>query len=224
MRVRVSVATRRAEVLRCQYFIAESYNQHYAIMFSEDVFDLEARIEPYPHRYIMATVEGELVAAMGLYIRETYVERYAGVTDEEIAAELERSGVADQHQGAVKRELTKLVVKDGWHGRGLARLLHDVGHARAFVEADAEGPVLVMVCARLSVYQSLFAPRGVIGSRFLAPFPRYPIHSVYRSEADPMETRMTIPALDVPTELRELSLPYEVDLPERGARKEGDHV
>ena len=29
-------------------------------MFSEDMHDLAARIEPYPHRYLMATVDGEL--------------------------------------------------------------------------------------------------------------------------------------------------------------------
>lgn len=221
MKVLISVANRRADVLRCQYFIAENYNQNYAIMFSEDIYDLEARIEPYPHRYIMATVEGELVAAMGLYTRDTYVERYAGVTEEEIAGELARCGVAEQYAGAVKREMTKLVVKDGWTGRGLARLLHDVGHARAFIDADAGGPVVILVCARRSVYNSLFAPRGVVDSHFLAPFPRYPVHSAYRSEADPMETRVTIPAIDVPQELRDLPLPFETELAERATKKGG---
>ena len=122
MKLHISIASRRSEVLRCQYFIAEIYNKHYQIMFSEDIHNLEARIEPYPHRYLMGTVNGELVAAVGLYTRDTYVERYGAITDEEIQSQLLMAGVADQYQGAVKRELTKLVVKQGWEGLGLARL------------------------------------------------------------------------------------------------------
>lgn len=221
MKIRISIAERRADVLRCQYFIAEHYNEHYGIMFSEDVYDLDARIEPYPQRYIMGTVNGEIVVAMGLYTRETYSERYGGVTEEEIRAALEAAGVAEAYKGHVKRELTKLVVRRGWEGYGLARLLHETAHSDAFIVGDETRPVLITMCALVSFMDRMLAPRGRIRARFLAPFPRYPVHSAYRSDKDPMETRMTIPSLDVPEDLRSRKLPFELELTGRAAREEG---
>lgn len=220
MKFHVSIAERRADVLRCQYFIAESYNKNYDIMFSEDIYDLDARIEPYPQRYLMGTVNGELVAALGLYTRDTYVERYGGVTDEEIQAHLVEAGVADQYEGAVKREVTKLVVKEGWQGFGFIRILHLAAHSRQFLDADAAGPVLVLGCAKVSFLRNIFAPRGRIGSHFLAPFPRYPIHSDYRSEKDPMESRLIIPEVDVPPDVRALTLPLDYEVPDRASKAE----
>lgn len=221
MKFRLSIASRTAEVLRCQYFIAESYNKNFGIMFSEEIHNLEAKIEPYPQRYLMGTIDGELVATLALYTRDTYVERYGQITDEEIEQQLQAAGVADQYQGAVKRELTKLVVKEGWDGHGLARIIHTRAHARAFLEQDTTSPAIVMVCAKVSLLRHMYSPRGVIGSRFLAPFPRYPIHNAYRSDEDPMESRLTIPSLDVPEELRELQFPLEVEIGERPAPKGG---
>lgn len=218
MKLRIAIAERRSDVLRAQYFIAEIYNRHYQIMFSENIHDLEARIEPYPHRYLTGTVDGELVAAIGLYTRDTYVERYGEITEDEIQSQLQSAGVADRYQGAVKRELTKLVVKDGWEGMGLARRLHTVAHAAAFTDAGAAGPVLIMVCGKVSVIEHLFRPRGEVTARFMAPFPRYPVHEEYRSDQDPMESRVTIPAVDVPPQIRGLSLPLELELPERARR------
>lgn len=218
MKLRISIAERRADVLRCQYFIAEIYNKHYGIMFSEDIHDLEARIEPYPQRYLMGTVDGELVTAVGLYTRDTYVERYGCITDEELMAQVAQAGVADLYPSPVKRELTKLVVKEGWEGLGLARLIHTTGHARAFVEAGTDRPVLVLVCAKVSIIDNLFLPKGRVRARFLAPFPRYPVHSDYRSERDPMESRLTIPEVDVPPDVRAQVLPFEVELPQRATK------
>lgn len=217
MRLRIAKAERHSEVLRCQYFIAEIYNKHYDIMFSEDIHNLEARIEPYPQRYLMGTVDGELVAALGLYTRDTYVERYGGITDEEIAAQLEEAGVAPHYGTPRKRELTKLVVKEGWEGFGLARHIHRAGMSRAFVEADADRPVVILVCSKISILRAMFAPRGEARARFLAPFPRYPVHAEYRSERDPMESRLTIPEVDVPAEIRDQVLPLEVEIPDRRA-------
>ncbi|MCB9796158.1 MAG: hypothetical protein H6741_25965 [Alphaproteobacteria bacterium] len=213
MRVELSVAERQSDVLRCQYFIAEIYNRHYDILFSEDMHDLEARIEPYPHRYLMARVEGELVAALGLYERDTYVQRYGGVLSEEIDAQLEAAGVAERYAGWVQRELTKMVVKPGWGSLGLARAVHEISHSPDFMSAGTDAPVLLTVCGKVSFLDRMFQPRGRIGSRFLAPFPRYPMHDAYRSSEDPMESRLIIPALDVPRDLLEARLPREVELP-----------
>lgn len=220
MKVRISIAESRADVLRCQYFIAESYNDRYGIMFSEDVYDLEARIEPYPHRYIMGTVEGEIVVAMGMYTHDTYTQRYGEVTDEDIGAVLEQAGVAEAYAGYVTHELTKLVVRRGWGRYGLARLLHEVAHAESFLVGDEPRPVVVTMCALVSFMEHMLAPKGRISARFLAPFPRYPVHAKYRNDQDPMETRMTIPSLDVPDELRQLRLPVEIELAAPAGRGE----
>ncbi len=221
MKLRLSIASTTADVLRCQYFIAEHYNKHFGIMFSEDIHDLEAKIEPYPHRYLMGTVDGELVATMGLYTHNTYVERYGEITDEDLRLHLEAAGVTAEYQGAEKHELTKLVVREGWEGHGLARLIHVAAHARDFQELDAKGPVLILTCAKVSLLRRMYAPRGAITSRFLASFPRYPIHAAYRSDEDPMESRLTIPSIDVPEELRARRLPDELELHLPGAATGG---
>ncbi|MBK9366252.1 MAG: hypothetical protein IPO67_22990 [Deltaproteobacteria bacterium] len=224
MILRISIAKTRAEVLRCQYFIAEIYNRHYQIMFSEDGHDLDARIEPYPQKYLMGTVDGLLVCAFGLYTRNTYVERYGGLTDEEVLGQLEEAGVADRYVGATRRELTKLVVRDGWESFGLARMILNAAHSRMFCEGDWDGdgrPVLLLICGKVSIIERFWAPKGPVRARYLAPFPRYPVHSEYRSEKDPMQSRLIIPDVDIPAALRELTLPVELEITARAPKVGG---
>ena len=224
MILRISIAKTRAEVLRCQYFIAEIYNKHYQIMFSEDGHDLDARIEPYPQKYLMGTVDGQLVCAVGLYTRNTYVERYGGITDDELQAKLEEAGVSEAYVGATRRELTKLVVRDGWESYGLARTILNAAHSRVFCEGDWDNdgrPVLLLICATMSILDRFFAPKGPVRARYLAPFPRYPIHSEYRSEKDPMQSRLIIPDVDIPAALRELALPVELEITARAPKVGG---
>ncbi|MCK6521351.1 hypothetical protein L6R49_07905 [Myxococcota bacterium] len=224
MLLKISIAKTRAEVLRCQYFIAETYNRRYQIMFSEDSHDLDARIEPYPQKYLMGTVDGLIVCAFALYTRDTYVERYGGITDDEVQAELVASGVVDRYVNATRREITKLVVREGWESFGLARHIFHAALSRGFCEGDwdADGrPVLLLVCATVSILDRFFAPKGPVHSHYLAPFPRYPIHSEYRSEHDPMQSRLIIPEVDIPPEIRELTLPAVFELPARSPKAEG---
>ena len=217
MKFTISVATRRADVLRCQYFIAETYHRRYGIMFSEDLHDIEARIEPYPHRYLVGSVDGELVATLGLYERDTYVARYGGITDEDIAARLAETGMTERYAGATWRELTKLVVRDDWAGHQIARQMVHAGHSRAFTEMGTTVPVLLMACGRPSLFNAIYAPRGAIRSSYLAPFPRYPVHAAYRRDDDPMESRLIIPEVDVPEEIRALEFPLVIEVPEATA-------
>lgn len=224
MILRIAIAKTRAEVLRCQYFIAEIYNKHYQIMFSEDGHDLDARIEPYPQRYLMGTVDGLLVCAFALYTRNTYVERYGGVTDEEIQAQLEAAGVADRYAGATRRELTKLVVREGWESFGLARTILHAAHSRMFYEGgadDPDRPVLLLICGKVSIIERFWAPKGPVRARYLAPFPRYPVHSEYRSDKDPMQSRLIIPEVDIPASIREQSLPVELEITARSPKAGG---
>ncbi len=70
MRVEVRMAHTREDVARCQYAIAEVYNRQYDVVFSEDHHDLEAKIEPWPHRYLMVLHDATLAATIGLYLPE----------------------------------------------------------------------------------------------------------------------------------------------------------
>ena len=49
------------------------------VTFSADSFDLEAKIESWPHAYLFGTWRGDLVCTAGLYLRNTYVERFGDV-------------------------------------------------------------------------------------------------------------------------------------------------
>ena len=74
----------------------------------------------------------------------------------------------------------------------------------------------MVVCAKLSIFRGLHDAVG-IRSRTLKPFPRYAVHERYRSDDDPMESRLVIPELDVPAEHWERPLPREIALPSRAA-------
>ena len=207
----VRVARRYAEVVRCQYLIAEVYNKHYGIVFSKDCVDLHAKIEPYPHKYVMGLVDGEVVAAAGLYLRDTYVERYGQVTDDDLRAAL--GADAGRYDPSRKREYTKLVVKDGFEGSGLGRAFFAASHSRSFLEADASEPTLLVCCAKRSIFTALYDKVG-IHTRNVKPFPYYKVHEKYRSETDPMESRLIAPAIDIPPEWYAHDLPRVVPLRE----------
>ena len=127
MHLEVKIATKRAEILGCQYLIAEAYNHHYDIFFSSDAANLNARIEPYPDRYVMGSLDGTLVATAGLYIRSTYGERYGQVTDDEIHRLLLEAGATQRYSARRKREYTKIVIRPDWQGDRAAFLRYVPG-------------------------------------------------------------------------------------------------
>ena len=210
---------RRAEVVRCQYLIADTYNRHYDIVFSNDSVDLNAKIEPYPDRYVMGLVDGQIVAAAGLYLHNTYVERYGRVTDDEIRAVIEAAGASDRYPTFSKREYTKLVVHRDWEGRGIGRVFFAATHSRDFLNIDRhESPILVS-CAKLSVFRGLYDKVG-IRSRTIKAFPAYRVHELYRSADDPMESRLILPEVDIDARWYDAALPWRFQLAraERGPR------
>ncbi len=100
----------------------------------------------------------------------------------------------------------------------------DAAHCRGFCEGDWDNdgrPVLLLICATMSILDRFFAPKGPVRARYLAPFPRYPIHSEYRSEKDPMQSRLIIPETDIPSELRALTLPVELEISARAPKVGG---
>jgi GNAT superfamily N-acetyltransferase len=212
--VRVQVARSRREILRCQQLIAEVYNKEYEVVFSEDRYDLDAKVEPWPHRYIMALAEQELVAAIGLYLRDTYVERFGDVSQAEIERLLVDAGASGRYAPARKREITKVSVRHDRRGRGYGRFLLTCAHSRDFLELDSPpaAPNLLVCCARRSIWDNMWG-KSEIRTRRIKEFPFYKVHELYRSAEDPMDSRLIIPELDVPQRYYERRIPgqYEVE-------------
>jgi hypothetical protein len=87
-----------------------------------------------------------------------------------------------------------------------------------FVQRDAAQPYILTVCAKLSVFRSLYDDMG-IRTRVIKPFPKYPAHERYRSPTDPMESRLIIPDLDIPSKWYNFRLPAELDLDQKAQRE-----
>jgi hypothetical protein len=208
VKVRLRVARSSADVLSCQRLIAEVYNRHYGVVFSDDIYDLDAKIEPWPHRYLMAFSGEELAVVCGIYLHHTYVERFGLVSDADIAAELEQAGVQRSYDPRVRRELTKLVVAPPWRKLHLSPAVLAAAHSRHFADLDApRAPLLTFCCVR-SIAEGIVTRHG-IRARRLKPFPSYKVHELYRSETNPMDSYLVIPELDVPAAYRDLPIPGE---------------
>ena len=215
MRVQLALAKSRREVLACQYLIAEIYNKDYEVVFSDDSYDLDAKIEPWPHRYLMGSVDGEVVVTAGLYLHSTYVERFGAVSDELIARRIAEAGAAGRFSPARKREITKISVRRDQRRRGLGRFILASAHARDFlqVDADPDEPHVLVSCAKRSIWDGLWHRAG-IRTRPLAPFPDYKVHELYRSPDDPMDSRLVVPEVDVPERWYERRIPGEYEVEE----------
>lgn len=210
MKAQLRIATRQADVLRCRAVIASVYSGEYGVVFSSKHFDLDAKIEPWPHRYVMVEIGGELVATSGLYLHDTYVERYGDVSDAEFATALQSAG-AMEYRVSARREITKFVVAPPWRGRGMTRTLARAAFSRDFLQIDARVPHMLVMCARHTIWENVFHGIG-IRTRVLKPFPFYKVHEKYRSPEDPMDSRLIIPDRDIPPEIYGASLPRELDL------------
>lgn len=211
MKMHVRVAESAADVLRCQQLIASVYHDQYGVVFSRDRYDLEAKIEPWPHRYLMALVGDALAVTVGQYARDTYVERFGGIGSDEIEAAIARADGGNGFAGAPRREFTKLVVAPPWRSLGLSPAMIAVAHARAFLDAGSPRPPVLLTCMKRTIHDRIVERLG-IRSRHLKPFPAYRIHEQYRSADDPMDSYLTLPDLDVPARFRELVLPGDYDL------------
>jgi hypothetical protein len=206
LKMAIKIARRHAEILQCQYLIASTYNRYYGIVFSTDIVDLNAKIEPYPHQYMMGMLDGELVACVGLYIRDTYVTEFGNVSRSDIDRLLQGAGVAERYHGWELRELTKLVVSENWEKRGVARFFIACCHNESFLSAGSTRPWLLTTCATESIFSRLHDRIG-IRTRIIKPFPYYRVHELYRSDDDPMESRLIIPELDIPPRWRRIDVP-----------------
>lgn len=213
IQLELRLARRYSEIVECQYLIAEVYNRYYDVVFTRDEADLDSKVEPYPHRYVMGLVDGELVAAAGLYRRDTYVERYGDITLDAVQRLLDDAGI-DRPATGPRREYTKLVVDQAWEGRGLGRFFFAATHSRDFIASDMDGEPLLLACAKRTIWEHLYDKSG-IRTRRIAPFPDYKVHEFYRSETDPMDSRLIVPSVDIPARLWELPIPGTYEVPDR---------
>ncbi|MCB9670088.1 MAG: hypothetical protein H6734_11495 [Alphaproteobacteria bacterium] len=211
------LATSTGDRMRAEYLISDVYNQHYDIVFSRDLVDLDARIEPYPDDYLLAYRSGQLVAVAGLYVHHTYVQQFGGVTREDIERELEKAGQLGAYDPDVAVEITKLTVRPEYTGERIGMHIFQAAHSASFLTREDRRPVL-LVCANQRVFDHLHTPAGIT-TRFLREFPDYAVHDQYRSPDNPMSSRLIIPELDIPREWWENPLPRTVGL---GTRTEGD--
>jgi hypothetical protein len=204
----IRLAESRADVLRCQQLIAGIYNQAYQVVFSESGYDLEAKIEPWPHRYVMGFFGDDLVCAAGLYLDNTYVERFGQVTPDEFKSVIDEAGAAPRFDWRRKREYTKIVVREDMRGRGLARFFLAATMSRDFLQVGTQPdePAVLVICGKVSILGRMWESIG-IRLRPIKPFPIYRVHELYSSPADPMVTRMIIPEIDIPPKWYNLELP-----------------
>jgi GNAT superfamily N-acetyltransferase len=205
LQVHFQIAKTNYDVSQCRSLIAEVYYKKMGITFADDTFDIENKIELYPHHYLMGLVQGELVACIGLYLHSTNPERYGKVTDIEVDMLLKKAGVCRKYSGKYKRELTKFVVKEEWRNKGIGKRLLAAAHSKDFIHMNEEKPHVLINCATLSMFKHFWQPLG-IGNRPIKPVPIYKIHEFYRHHQI-MESRLTIPSLDIPARWYHFQIP-----------------
>jgi len=213
MKLTLAIAQSRADIMRAQALIAEIYNSEYEVVFSDGHYDLVAKVEPWPHRYVMGTIDGELACAAGLYVHSTYVERFGLVDAMDIRALRRQAGLSVDD--LPNREVTKLVVNPKFRGLGLSRMILGAAHTRAFLDADGSKPNLLLSSKR-SLIRTMHNREG-IHPRVIKPFPIYKIHERYASPADPMDSYLILPELDIPASLYDRKIPeeYKIEQSER---------
>ena len=213
MKLTLTIAQSRADIMRAQALIAEIYNREYEVVFSDDHYDLVAKIEPWPHRYVMGTIDGEVACAAGLYMHSTYVERFGLIDANDIRELRHQAGMSADD--LPNREVTKLVVNPKFRGLGLSRMILAAAHSRAFLDADGSKPN-VLLSSKRSLIRTMHNREG-IHPRMIKPFPIYKIHEFYASPADPMDSYLILPELDIPASLYDRKIPgeYEIERSER---------
>ncbi|MCA9490354.1 MAG: hypothetical protein KC621_10530 [Myxococcales bacterium] len=211
--VHISRVTRRADLRRAKELVERIYGERYGVSFTDGTPDPHQRLEPWPDRFVMAQFEGRIVAVGGLYTGITYAERYSGLTRADLEAAVASAGVDPRGRDFV--EYGRLTVAPGWEGIGPIFLT--VTHSRGFLAPEGGRTPFVLACAKVSVFR--LCERARIKTRTLGLFPSYPSHERYRTPTDPMETRITIPELDLDPLMHALQLPLNLDLAIHGVRR-----
>ncbi len=203
----VDFARSPAEIAACNELIAQTYLDEYGVVLTSDSsVDPDGGVERLPDRLLMGHVGDQLVASSGLYVEDTYVGAYGRIPPGDIQQMLHEAGV-DADAPRTMIELTKAVVRKDFKKRGLGRLLLGVSHARTFLDAGEDPPLLVL-CGKVSILR-LWRVLG-IRTRRIRPFPVYRNHARYRAPGDPVESHLVIPELDIHPRWYGLTVPSTV--------------
>lgn len=203
-RLRVSLAETKEEIQECRQLIYDTYLREYDIEMTLQDSQPDGGVERMPDRLIMGQSEGRVVACAGLYIRDTYIERFGEVQPHEVDQRAVDAGIIEP-EPRVHVEYTKVVVHQDLMGRGLGRLFIGASHTREFLQIDGRPPIL-LVCGKLSIL-GLWRAAG-IRTRRIREFPIYRNHDRYRTPGDPMESHMIIPEIDIHPRWYDRDLPY----------------
>lgn len=210
-RITIQPAETADEIARCHELIAEVYYRYYGVRLTRLPSDPDASHESFPDKCLMVLDEGHLIGSGGLYLQHTYVERFGGVTPEDVNRVLREAGAWPRHSGLRLREITRVVVVDHPHKREALSALVLALHSAAALESLAAMPSAVVACAKPSMFERLFTAAG-IRTRFLKPFAPYAAHRRYATPGTTMESRLVIPELDVPLSWQYAALPLTLDL------------
>ncbi len=207
----VSVAETNEHIGACKRIIAEVYETEYGVKFhdDDDQCNPDHMIEPWPHRFMMGTVDGNVVAAGGLFVRSnTYVWRYGKITHDDVNRVIEEASQGHRYHSHRQVELAKTTALKRWRRYGLATALARASLSREFLEIDPhpEGDSLVICCGKHSIWEGLWKKKAGCTTRHVKPFPHYKAHEKYRN-GEPMDSRIMLPATDIPPDWHALKLP-----------------
>lgn len=191
MRFQIREAESPADVERCRALAARTHGLAPGL----------APAEGWPDRWLMGIGEGRLVATVGLAGREGCVHHFCDVHSFSLAAALRTAGARDLV------ELRMLSVDAALRGYRFGRMLGAAAYSRAFLAPSSRG-VAVLQLGRAALFQAVERVLGVRTRR---------VGSEGRGSRA-RELRLLLLEDDVPEDLRELPLPWEVNGPSRVAR------
>jgi len=191
VRFQIQEAQSLADVERCRALAARTHGLAPGVTPAEG----------WPDRWLMGIGEGRLVATVGLAGREGCVHHFCDVHSFSLAAALRAAGARDLV------ELRMLSVDAALRGYSFARMLGAAAYSRAFLAPTSAG-VAVLQLARAPLFQAVERVLGVhtrkVGSEGRGTRAR--------------ELRLLLLEDDVPEDLRELPLPWEINGPSRSPR------
>ena len=219
--VELSISKTPGALIKCQYLVSEIYHRKYKIAFSSDEYDLSQGIEPYPDIYVLAKVNGYLVGCFGCYTSKSYSINFGNIEKDIIQSILSAYQLEDEYSLDLIREPTKLVCQSGASSYGIPHLLFRSMYSKQMIEnylTDESGTLPVLLsCGNRSAFRH-FYDRQHIRTHFLGRFPEYKVHRHYASKHNPMESRLVIPSIDIPSDIYNMKIPgtYRIESQDDG--------
>jgi GNAT superfamily N-acetyltransferase len=218
MKLHVQLAQTAGELRECRKLLEDVYGRDYGVRFTEGDHHPDLCVEPYPDAFVMGLAGDELAVIGGLYLRNTYAERFGGMNWSALEPALRARGLPHREADCVLREYTRLAVRPEYRGAGLGRRCCALTHSREFIAQQTDKHVLLFISAKRSIFREVHA-KSRMETHYLKDFPVYLAHRKYAESHDPIEIRYMVADLDIPPELLSARLGrdhcFETDLPYR---------